>query len=66
MWVLNILFSRFRCARRIIGGKWELWWVDFPVVSHVWHDVDEFFRNTSDPPSPLCRCHPIKEEEWSC
>lgn len=54
-WVLEFFFPYFRWARRLLGGHWELWWVDFPVCSYVWHRVNSCTTETGKPPSGLCR-----------
>jgi hypothetical protein len=61
---VNARFSEFRWARRLIGGRWERWWVDV-VNSFIWHPVTEF----SIPvirlkPSPLCVGYPMRED-WT-
>jgi len=56
------LFSGFRWARRLVGGKWELWWVDAPVCAEVWHDVEEWSSRTGRRPTCLCRGTPRCEE----
>ena len=41
--------------RKTWGGRWELWWVDVPVCSEIWHeDCREGERPTS-----ICRGIPI-------
>lgn len=35
---LNWVFVKFRWYRKWYGGLWELWWVDVPVCSEIWHD----------------------------
>jgi hypothetical protein len=39
---LKYWLDRFQWYRRFAGGKWELWWVDVPVCSDIWHDVRHF------------------------
>jgi hypothetical protein len=62
--LLDAFFSQRRWARKLIGGKWELWWVDCPVNSDVWHSVPEWSDVVGERPTPLCRGTPIKED-WS-
>jgi hypothetical protein len=35
-------FTQHQWARRTIGGKWQLWWVD-PCTAFVWLKCDEFW-----------------------
>jgi hypothetical protein len=42
--LLDAFLSDFKWYRKVSGGKWELWIVDHPVCSEVWHRVDEFTR----------------------
>jgi hypothetical protein len=58
-----IKLTNYQWFRRFVGGKWELWWVDSPVCSYVWHDVLEFSRVCGERP-PLCR-GTVTEENWS-
>jgi hypothetical protein len=39
---LKCWFDRFQWYRKLAGGKWELWYVDHPVCSDIWHDVKHF------------------------
>jgi hypothetical protein len=48
--------------RRWWGGHWELWWVDFPVVSEVWHDVERCSFETGKRPGGLLRGTPTCED----
>lgn len=72
-WVLEVFFSRFRWARRLLGGKWELWYVDHPVCADVWHPVNHWSTDELiypkngglpwfDRPTPLCRGGCVREE----
>lgn len=57
--------------RWLRGGHWELWWVDAPVSSDVWHRVEVCTYEKSASvgqawwyggrPSPLCRGTPVCE-----
>jgi hypothetical protein len=40
--ILACFLSKFKWFRCLAGGKWELWWVDVPVCSDIWHEVDRF------------------------
>lgn len=35
-------FTQYQWARRMIGGKWQLWWVD-PCADFVWMKCEEFW-----------------------
>lgn len=56
-------FTQYRWARRLSGGKWELWWAD-PCNDYVWLDVDDWTPSGKRPggcaiwernPAPLAR-----------
>lgn len=34
-------FTQHRWARRLYGGKWELWWAD-PCTANVWLEVADW------------------------
>lgn len=53
---------KFRFYRRWWGGHWELWWVDFPVCSEIWHDVKKCTIETKKRPNGLLRGTPVCEE----
>ncbi len=53
--LIELFFPYFRWTRRIVGGHWELWYVDFPVCSYIWHHVERCSKETGDRPSGLCR-----------
>lgn len=60
----------FKWVRKTIGGRWELWWVDTPINSEVWHHINEkdlkansYYRLFGKPTS-LCRGIP-EIEDWS-
>jgi len=55
--------SKYRWGRKLLGGKWEYWWVDVPVASSCWHDVDEWTVITGIRPTPLCRGRARCEED---
>lgn len=57
--VLAAFFNSFRWYRRLAGGKWELWWIDSPVCSHIWHDVN-FFNREMKEASERLKYHPPK------
>jgi hypothetical protein len=63
-WLLDCFFDRYQWYRRLCGGRWELWWVDAPVCSDIWHRVTDFTYATGKRPSVLCRGTPI-EEDWT-
>ena len=65
LFALLDLFARFRWYRRLIGGHWELWYVD-TVYSDIWHQVGECSLKTGIRPNPLCRGTPVCEDhgEW--
>lgn len=60
-WIAAFL-SPYQWFRKLAGGKWELWWVDVPVCSYVWHDVSEWTVVTGHRPTGLCRGTPTLED----
>ena len=62
---LNWTCNRFRWARKLLGGKWERWWIDSPVCSSCWMAVKDW---TEDParqrPDVLARGRPEAREEF--
>lgn len=54
--VLDILFSRFRWWRKLVGGHWERWWIE-GVMSEVWMRREHGGRPAGAYGSPVC-------EEW--
>ena len=56
------LFSNYRWARRLHGGKWERWYITNPVCANVWHPVDEWSHVVGRPPTALCREPHYREE----
>ncbi|MFA5025682.1 MAG: hypothetical protein WC503_04205 [Candidatus Shapirobacteria bacterium] len=56
------VFSEYKWYRKWYRGKWEKWWVDYPVASSVWHNepLDTWFGR----PSPLCMGSPEEIENW--
>lgn len=30
----------WRWFRKLLGGKWVLWWIDVPVASFIWRPDD--------------------------
>ena len=59
-WWLQLPFSGFRWFRKWWGGRWELWYVDHPVCSDIWHWREQQPR--SDRPNGLCRGRPVVED----
>jgi hypothetical protein len=40
-WIAILLrLDLFKTYRRWQGRHWEFWWVDVPVCSYVWHQLD--------------------------
>lgn len=62
---LNLTFLvNFLWYRKMIGGNWEKWWVDYPVAGSVWHHSSEGdLTRYSGRPTPLCRGCP-EQVEW--
>jgi len=44
------------------GGHWELWYVDFPVCSDIWHDAKACYFETGKRPGGLLRGTPTCEQ----
>ena len=59
-WWLDCLFGEFRWFRRWWGGRWELWYVDVPVCSRIWHWREQPLKR--DRPNGLCRGTPTVED----
>jgi len=59
-WLVETVMGQFYLGRRLLGGRWERWWVDMPVCAEIWHSVSptavRSFR-----PSALCRGNPVRE-----
>jgi hypothetical protein len=53
---------KLRVYRKWWGGHWELWRVDFPVCSEIWHDVEECSLETKIRPYGLLRGVPVCEQ----
>jgi hypothetical protein len=60
---LELFCSRWRWGRRLLGGRWELWWCD-PATAWVWIKVEEWTHGGKRPagcaiwedhPRPLAR-----------
>lgn len=62
-WGIRYPLSQYRLGRKLLGGKWELWWVDVPVASSCWHEVEEWTCITGVRPTPLCRGSAQCEED---
>lgn len=43
-WWLDYAFSRFQWWRRMRGGHWEQWFIDWPVGDDVWLQSDHGTR----------------------
>jgi hypothetical protein len=57
-WFLDYLFDRFRWYRRWIGGRWERWYLDYPVHGEMWER-----RNSEESgPPPLARGGAVVED----
>jgi hypothetical protein len=60
-WIwFKILFSNYSWYRKLYGGHWELWHIDYPVCSIIWCDVKECSKSTGYR-EPLWRGTPICE-----
>ncbi len=57
----HINYSQWRWVRRLIGGKWELWYVD-PCRSAMWIPVKEWSTSTFRPPVTSGKA--MNQEEW--
>lgn len=60
------LFSHFKVWRSLVGGRWECWYVDYPIAAFLWHWIDDQTQRTQwyileGTPSPLCRGFPEVE-----
>lgn len=40
LFVDTSFLNQFRFFRWLVGGRWELWFVDFPVGFYVWHLIE--------------------------
>lgn len=60
--VVFLGLSKFRFYRKWWGGHWELWWVDFPVCSEVWHDLNQCSLEAKKRPYGLLRGTPVCED----
>jgi hypothetical protein len=55
--------ARYRWYRKAVGGRWELWYTDFPLVGEIWYEILEPWGGR---PSPLCRGGgPIATEDYA-
>lgn len=54
--------SKFRFYRKWWGGHWELWWVDVPVCSEIWHDLEGCSLESKKRPYGLLRGTPVCEQ----
>jgi len=55
---LGSFFRYWRWGRRLAGGRWERWYVDFPVCMDSWYRVTV----PEGRPSMLCRGTPTVED----
>lgn len=55
------LFSGYKWWRKLVGGRWERWYVDHPVCSDVWHWVGNENIEPKDRPTAMCRGTPTVE-----
>lgn len=53
--------SNWKWYRRLKGGHWEKWCVDFPVCGDVWHQVSQCSTSTGQRPTSICRGTPTCE-----
>lgn len=60
---LDIWFCRYRWARQLIGGKWELWYVD-PICATSWHPVTHW-ATPDCRPTVVCIGPVERSEDWS-
>lgn len=58
----EIAIGDYAWGRRLLGGRWERWWVDSPVCGDIWHWRTRERTSWEGRPSPLCRGTPIVEE----
>jgi len=56
--LLDYFFSNFRWYRRLRGGHWEKWYIDYPICSTIW-----FYQKHGERPG-LGRGTPICED-WT-
>lgn len=54
------LFGNFRWCRRMYGGHWECWYVEY-VHADIWHRVSRCSLESGERPTPLCRGTPTCE-----
>ena len=57
-------FGRWRFQRRLYGGRWERWWVDWPVCSSHWHYVDPNRISHWDGGKPTPLCSDLEDVEY--
>lgn len=69
-------FGDWQWVRKLLGGRWELWYLDAPICSALWFRVRHRFEvhtpegrygftiTSSSHPHPLARGNPIAFEEW--
>jgi hypothetical protein len=56
-----VLLRRYRWYRRWHGGRWELWYVDFPICEPIWHEIEDRQLREGYRPG-LCRGTPAIED----
>lgn len=59
-WIIEYCFDRYQWYRRMVGGHWELWILDFPVCGEMWHQVQDCHLVSGTRP-PLARGTPVCE-----
>ena len=59
--LLGLSLSHFRWFRKMLGGRWERWWVDSPVNDTMWHWREDW-EDMSERPTCICRGTPIIED----
>ena len=64
--ILENILSNFRWYRRLRGGRWEKWYVGYPVCASLWfHDSWYDLARCDGRPLWLCRCGAEKIEWYS-
>lgn len=63
--ILEPFLSNFRWFRRLVGGRWERWYVEVCHAS-IWHYIDEWtywtYRGSGRARLPCCFGTPTVEE----
>ena len=61
---INYNFSEYQCCRKFVGGRWELWYIDYPVCSELWFckkELDSYYYQRPG----LSRGKIIKVEDYN-